>query len=76
MKWIIMYSFMAYLVGCADSDGDNSHNTIQCVFRVLAWPLTLHSFLVTQNAKLYRLLTSLWVMLTAGWLLSLMIDRL
>lgn len=76
MKWIVMYSLMAYLISCADNDGDDSHSQIQRILRAIVWPATLHSFLISQNAKLYRLLTSLWIMLTAGWVLSLLADRI
>lgn len=77
MKWLVMNVFITYLVSAADSSGqDQGHITLQKILRAVFWPITLNSWARTGNDRLHRLLTLLWVCLTAGWILSLMADRL
>lgn len=69
-----MYAAMAYITACAD-DADKTHSPLQRVARVVAWPLTITSWFRSQNQRLHRLLNILWTVLIAGWLLSLIADK-
>jgi len=73
-----MNLLVTYIVACADSvdDRGDSHSTKQRLVRATLWPITLTGWFVTQNSRLPRLLNILWTVLIAGWLLSLVADRL
>lgn len=73
-----MYLFMVYVVGCADdvSDLGDIHTVRQRIVRAILWPQTLTNWFRTQNIRLHRTLNILWTLLIAGWLLSLMSDKI
>ncbi len=75
-KWIILDLMVMYLVACADDTGGNEHTVWERIGRVVFWPITVTNFFREQPQQLSRLLTITWVMLTVGWTLSLLADRL
>lgn len=78
MKWILMNLVIMYLVFCADDVDDcgDTHSSWERMARVFLWPITITEWFRSQNQRLHRLLNILWTVLIAGWLLSLMADRL
>lgn len=78
LKYFLMYTIFSYIIACADdvNDSGNDHSKKQRILRIIFWPLTVTSFFRSQNIRLHRLLNILWCVLIAGWLLSLMADKL
>lgn len=75
MKFLFMYIALAYLVSCADDVGDDQHTPRQRLLRAIAFPVTLNSWFRSNNGRLHRFLTLLWIALIMGWSLSLIADR-
>jgi hypothetical protein len=73
-----MYAAMIYIIACADDikEPGDTHPWLHRVLRAVTWPLTVTSWFRTQNGRLHRLLNILWTVLIAGWLLSLLADKL
>src|SRR5947209_11016925 len=69
---------LAFVVGCADSVADETpRSPAQRVLRALLWPATVWVWFTHRSiSKLARFGAIVWLMLTAGWLLSLEADRL
>lgn len=76
MKYLIIYAIFAFLVSCADDTGDEQHSASQRIARAIFWPVTLRSWFISQNGRLHRLLTIMWIVLIGGWFASLLSDRL
>src|SRR4051795_7150557 len=67
----------AFIVACSDAVGDDHHTSRERVFRAVFWPATLWVWFTHRNlTKLARFGSIVWLLLTAGWLLSLEYDRL
>src|SRR3954466_4842949 len=67
----------AFIVACSDAVGDDHHTARERVFRAVFWPATLWIWFTRRNLpKLARFGAVVWLLLTAGWLLSLEYDRL
>ena len=75
MKYVIMHLVMVYIVACADYVDDPPLSVNQRILRAFLWPITLTGWFTTHSIKLHRTLTILWIFLIAGWLLSLVADR-
>lgn len=78
MKYFFMNLLVMYVIFCADDvdDKNDHHSLVERIFRTILWPLTLTEWFRTSNQRLHRLLTILWTILIAGWLLSLVADKL
>jgi len=76
MKWILVYIAMAYITFCANDVEYEPQSIAQQLTRSLLWPWTLTVWFRSQSARLHRLLNILWCVLIAGWLMTLMLDRL
>ena len=67
----------AFIVACADAVGDDHHTLRERVVRAVFWPATLWVWFTHRNMpKLARFGAIVWLLLTAGWLISLEADRL
>jgi len=67
----------AFIVACADSVGDDTHTVWERVVRAVFWPPTLWVWFTHRDLpRLARFGAIVWLLLTAGWLLSLESDRL
>lgn len=67
----------AFIVACADAVGDDHRTVRERALRAVLWPATLWVWFTHRNMpKLARFGAIVWLLLTAGWLLSLEADRL
>ena len=67
----------AFIVACADSVGDDTHTVWERVVRAVFWPPTLWVWFTHRDLpRLARFGAIVWLLLTAGWLLSLESDRI
>src|SRR3954467_3869473 len=67
----------AFIVACSDAVGDDHHTVRERVFRAVFWPATLWVCFTHRTVpKLARFGAIVWLLLTAGWLLSLESDRI
>ena len=76
--WVVAGGAMAFIVFCADSVGDEEPRPItERVFRALLWMVTLTRWFTHRNlTKLGRFGAVVWFLVTTGWLLTLICDRL
>src|SRR3954453_8544319 len=73
---LLVEAVAAFIVACADAVGDDHHTVRERVVRAVLWPATLWVWFTHRNLpKLARFGAIVWLMLTAGWLLSLESDR-
>ncbi|MBV8161716.1 MAG: hypothetical protein JO265_12400 [Acidimicrobiia bacterium] len=74
---VFVEAIAAVIVACADAVGDDAHSVVERVVRAVFWPATLWVWFTRRNLpKLARFGAIVWLLLTAGWLLSLESDRL
>ena len=74
---LLVEAVAAFIVACADAVGDDRHTVSERVLRAVFWPATLWVWFTHRNLpKLARFGAIVWLLLTAGWLLSLEADRL
>lgn len=74
---LVIEAAAAFIVACSDSVGDDQHTVRERVLRAVFWPVTLWVFFTHREMpKLARFGSIVWLLLTAGWLLSLESDRL
>lgn len=78
MFLLFIEALMAFVVYCADGVGEEEgRDPVERVLRALVWPVTVWVWFTHRTIpKLTRLGAIVWLMLTAGWLLSLQSDRL
>lgn len=79
MKFVLFVeALLAFVVYCADGVGEEEHrDPATRVVRALVWPATVWVWFTHRSIpKLTRFGAIVWLMLTAGWLLSLQADRL
>jgi hypothetical protein len=77
--WFLLFveATAAFIVACSDAVGDDQHTARERVVRAVFWPATLWVWFTHRNLpKLARFGAIVWLLLTAGWLLSLESDRL
>jgi hypothetical protein len=68
---------LAFVVFCADSVGDERRSLGERVTRAVLWMVTLATWFTHRNVeKLGRFGAVVWFLVTTGWLLTLMYDRL
>jgi hypothetical protein len=75
---LFVWVTLAFVVACADSVAEDSPRPlVQRVARAALWPATVTVWFTHRTMpKLARLGAIVWLLLTAGWLLSLEADRL
>jgi hypothetical protein len=78
MFLVLVEATLAFIVACADSvDEETPRSVRERVLRAVFWPATLWVWFTHRNLpKLARFGAIVWLLLTAGWLLSLESDRL
>jgi len=78
MFLLLVEATLALVVACADSVADETPRTaVQRSLRAVLWPATVWVWFTHRSIpKLARFGAIVWLMLTAGWLLSLEADRL
>ncbi|MCU1449224.1 MAG: hypothetical protein JWP02_1394 [Acidimicrobiales bacterium] len=69
---------MAFVVYCVDAmSADLQHSPVRRVVRSVLWFKPLTDYLRDKESiQLVQASVTVWVLLTSGWLLSLMIDRI
>jgi len=75
---LLIEAVLAFIVACADTVAEETPRPVaQRVLRAVFWPATLWVWFTYRNlAKLARFGAIVWLLLTAGWLLSLESDRI
>jgi len=75
---LLVEATLAFIVACADSVAEDTPRSVrERVLRAVLWPATLWVWFTRRNLpKLARFGAIVWLLLTAGWLLSLESDRL
>jgi hypothetical protein len=74
---VVIELTLAFIVFCADSVGDEERPPVQRLARSLLWMVTLVTWFTHRNVvKLGRFGAVVWFMVTTGWLLTLLYDRL
>src|SRR5436309_8856036 len=74
---LLIEAVAAFIVACSDAVGDDQHTVRERVRRAVLWPATLWVWFTRRNLpKLARFGAIVWLLLTAGWLLSLESDRI
>jgi hypothetical protein len=78
MFLVLVEATLAFIVACADSVTEETpRSVVDRVLRAVFWPVTLWVWFTRRNLpKLARFGAIVWLLLTAGWLLSLESDRL
>lgn len=71
---------LAFIVHCADQAGEDEDRprrpVVDQVVRSLFWPITLTRWFTRQNlVKIARFAAIVWLLVTSGWLLTLIHDR-
>src|SRR4051812_40886509 len=76
--WLLVELTVAFIVFCADSVGETEPRPpVQRLVRSLCWPVTLTRWFTHRNlAKLARFASVVWFLVTTGWLISLLRDRI
>jgi len=74
---LVVEAVAAFIVACADAVGDDQRTVRERLLRAVLWPFTLWVWFTRREMpKLARFGAIVWLLLTAGWLLSLESDRL
>ena len=70
---LVVEALMAFMVGCADSVGEEERRTpVQRALRAVLWPVTMWVWFTRRSVpKLTRFGAIVWLFLTTGWLLAL-----
>lgn len=77
VAWVLIELTLAFIVFCADSVGDEPRRPLERLARGLLWMVTLTRWFTHRNVvKLSRFGAVVWFMVTTGWLLTLLYDRL
>jgi hypothetical protein len=73
---VLLELTMAFIVLCADSHGNSPRPMRYRVVRSLFWMVTLTRWFTHRNLpKLARFAAIVWLLVTIGWLLTLVYDR-
>ncbi len=77
MAWVLTELTLAFVVFCADSVGDERRPPAERLARAVLWMVTLTTWFTHRNvAKLGRFGAVVWFLVTTGWLLTLLYDRM
>src|SRR3712207_5025460 len=73
----LCYVTLAFLVFCADSVDEEPRRPVERLIRATLWVVTLTRWFTHRNVvKLGRFGAVVWFLVTTGWLLTLIYDRL
>ncbi|MGH9224525.1 MAG: hypothetical protein ACRD2W_12285 [Acidimicrobiales bacterium] len=76
ITWVIIEVSLAFVVFCADSVGDDERPVSERLARAVLWMVTLTRWFTHRNLdKLGRFGAVVWFLVTTGWLLTLLYDR-
>ncbi len=74
---VLLELTLAFIVFCADSAGDEERPLGERLVRAALWMVTLTMWFTHRNlVKLGRFSAVVWFLVTSGWLLTLIYDRL
>jgi hypothetical protein len=77
IAFVVIELTLAFIVFCADSVGDEERRPVERLTRALLWMVTLVTWFTHRNVvKLGRFGAVVWFMVTTGWLLTLIYDRM
>ena len=77
IAWAVMWVALACIVLCADSVGEDERRPAERLLRAALWMVTLTRWFTHRNvAKLGRFGAVVWFLVTTGWLLTLLYDRM
>lgn len=77
IAWLLAWATLAFIVFCADAVGDERRPLPERLVRAALWMVTLTRWFTHRNvAKLGRFGAVVWFLVTTGWLLTLLRDRL
>ena len=77
IAWVLAHLTLAFIVFCADSVGEEEWSAGQRLVRAGLWMVTLTTWFTHRNViKLGRFGAVVWFLVTTGWLLTLIYDRL
>ena len=77
IAWVLIELTLAFIVFCADSVGEEKRSAGERVARALLWFVTVTQWFTHRNlVKLGRFGAVVWFLVTTGWLLTLIYDRL
>ena len=75
--WVLIELTLAFIVLCADSVGEEKRRPTERVARAVFWMVTVTQWFTHRNlVKLGRFGAVVWFLVTTGWLLTLIYDRL
>lgn len=75
--WVLIELTLAFIVFCADSVGEERRRPTERLARALFWFVTVTQWFTHRNlVKLGRFGAVVWFLVTTGWLLTLIYDRL
>ena len=76
IAWVLAEVTLAFVVFCADSVGDEERPLRERLARAILWMVTLTRWFTHRNLdKLTRFGAVVWFLVTTGWLLTLIYDR-
>jgi hypothetical protein len=75
---LIAQATMAFVVYCVDlMSAELRHKRVRRVVRSVLWPKALVEYLLDADSiRLVQASVTVWILLTSGWLLGLMVDRI
>ena len=77
VAWALTELTLAFIVFCADAVGDEKRRPAERLVRAALWMVTLTRWFTHRNVvKLGRFAAVVWFLVTTGWLLTLLFDRL
>jgi hypothetical protein len=77
IAWALTWLTLSFIVFCADSVGDEERPPAERFLRAMLWMVTLTRWFTHRNVvKLGRFGAVVWFLVTAGWLLTLLYDRM
>ncbi len=77
IAWVLIELTLAFIVFCADSVGEEKRRASERLARALLWMVTVTQWFTHRNlVKLGRFGAVVWFLVTTGWLLTLIYDRL
>jgi hypothetical protein len=74
---VVAEATLAFVVYCVDTmSADLRRRPLHRLVRSLLWPKALFEYLSeTDSVKLVQASVTVWILLTSGWLITLIVDR-
>jgi hypothetical protein len=75
---VVAEATLAFVVYCVDTmSGELQRHPFRRLVRSLLWPKAITEYLrATDSVKLIQASVTVWILLTSGWLIALMVDRI